>query len=180
MLKFCTNARFVVCMLLHASTHAYYHLLGTALCVLVHALQSSQCACCSVLGMSQCQHMHIRFHDEQHDCVCNVCSGLQDNNGNVNDEVVAGDAVGQRIIDAIAAQGGPAYTFVEIAPVDDQDGGIPGGNIRVTFLYRADKVELAASEEGRIGEATEAVAVVATDGDVRLSVNPGAPFCDAP
>jgi hypothetical protein len=34
----------------------------------------------------------------------------------------------------IGAAGGPTYDFRQIDPVDDQDGGEPGGNIRVGFL----------------------------------------------
>ena len=35
------------------------------------------------------------------------------------------------LIAAIAAAGGPAYQYRQIDPVDNQDGGAPGGNIRV-------------------------------------------------
>lgn len=100
---------------------------------------------------------------------------MQDNNGNTNDAVVSAEEIGQRFIDAITAAGGPTYTFTEIAPVDDQDGGIPGGNIRVVFLYRADLVTLAPSAEGRKGTATEPVLVVGEGASTQLSVNPGVP-----
>ena len=40
-----------------------------------------------------------------------------------------------RLIAAISAAGGPAYQFRQIDPVDGQDGGEPGGNIRVGFLF---------------------------------------------
>ena len=45
----------------------------------------------------------------------------------------------QQLIAAIQAAGGPAYRFRQIDPVDDQDGGQPGGNIRVGFLFRTDR-----------------------------------------
>ena len=35
--------------------------------------------------------------------------------------------------------GGPTYEFRQIDPVDNQDGGEPGGNIRVGFLFRTDR-----------------------------------------
>ena len=43
------------------------------------------------------------------------------------------------LIAAIQAAGGPTYQFRQIDPVDDQDGGEPGGNIRVGFLFRTDR-----------------------------------------
>ena len=72
---------------------------------------------------------------------------MQDNTGNTQDTVVDGSEVGGSIVDAIAAAGGPQYSFTEVDPVDDQDGGIPGGNIRVSFLYRPERVELAPSAQ---------------------------------
>jgi predicted extracellular nuclease len=44
-----------------------------------------------------------------------------------------------RFIAAIQAAGGPAYQYRQIDPVPGQDGGEPGGNIRVGFLFRADR-----------------------------------------
>ena len=44
-----------------------------------------------------------------------------------------------KLIAAIQAAGGPRYDYREIDPVDDQDGGQPGGNIRVVFLFRTDR-----------------------------------------
>ena len=60
---------------------------------------------------------------------------MQDNNGPVNNGIVAADLTFQTLIDAIAAAGGPAYTYRQIDPVNNQDGGEPGGNIRVGFLF---------------------------------------------
>ena len=45
----------------------------------------------------------------------------------------------QQLIAAIQAAGGPTYEFQQINPVDDADGGQPGGNIRVGFLFRTDR-----------------------------------------
>ena len=98
---------------------------------------------------------------------------MQDNTGNTQDTVVDGSEVGGSIVDAIAAAGGPQYSFTEVDPVDDQDGGIPGGNIRVSFLYRPERVELAPSAQGRAGEPAEAVSVVGQGVSTQLSVNPG-------
>ncbi|MGB3713247.1 MAG: hypothetical protein WA996_02340 [Candidatus Promineifilaceae bacterium] len=39
------------------------------------------------------------------------------------------------LISEIVGIGGPTYEFRDISPVDLMDGGIPGGNIRVGFLF---------------------------------------------
>ncbi|EHC08503.1 endonuclease/exonuclease/phosphatase [Fischerella thermalis] len=66
---------------------------------------------------------------------------VQDNNGATNDSVVDGNLTYQTLIDAIAAAGGPTYEYRQINPVDDQDGGEPGGNIRVGFLFNPNRVD---------------------------------------
>ncbi|NJL21156.1 MAG: cadherin-like domain-containing protein [Leptolyngbyaceae cyanobacterium SM1_3_5] len=65
---------------------------------------------------------------------------IQDNNGAINDSVVDASLTFQTLIDAIVAAGGPRYEFRQLNPVDDQDGGQPGGNIRVGFLFNPDRV----------------------------------------
>ncbi|MEX0268712.1 endonuclease/exonuclease/phosphatase family protein [Leptolyngbyaceae cyanobacterium UHCC 1019] len=65
---------------------------------------------------------------------------IQDNNGATNDSVVDANITFQILIDAIAAAGGPTYEFRQLNPVDDQDGGQPGGNIRVGFLFNPNRV----------------------------------------
>ncbi|MFS0783747.1 DUF6359 domain-containing protein [Bacillus sp. 1P06AnD] len=66
----------------------------------------------------------------------------------------------------IKALGGPAYAFTEIAPENNKDGGAPGGNIRVGFLYNSERVTLA---EGKKGSATESVGFA----NGKLTLNPG-------
>ena len=99
---------------------------------------------------------------------------IQDNTGATDDAVVEADLVYKRIIEAIKAQPGGEnmnYEYIEIAPVNNLDGGAPGGNIRVGMIYRTDRVQLA---EGQAGKADEAVSVVKKeDGKVGLSLNPG-------
>ncbi len=56
---------------------------------------------------------------------------IQDNNGAVNNGVVDATETYNKLIASIVAAGGPAYDFRQINPVDGQDGGEPGGNIRV-------------------------------------------------
>ncbi len=60
---------------------------------------------------------------------------VQDNSGPSNDGVVDASETLSSLSQAIRAAGGPAYEYAEIAPEDGQDGGQPGGNIRVAFLY---------------------------------------------
>jgi hypothetical protein len=66
---------------------------------------------------------------------------VQDNDGvagGTASTVVDAGTTWARLIAAIQAAGGPAYEYRQIDPVDDQDGGAPGGNIRVGFLFRTD------------------------------------------
>ncbi len=62
---------------------------------------------------------------------------VQDNSGPTNDGVVDGTQTLQMLTQAIVDAGGPSYSYAEIAPEDGQDGGQPGGNIRVAFLYNS-------------------------------------------
>lgn len=94
---------------------------------------------------------------------------MQDGNGETNNGQVEADATA--LIAAIRAEGGPDYVYTDIAPVNNADGGAPGGNIRVGFLYNPSRVTLSDSVQGRKGTATEAAAFDAEQGI--LSVNPG-------
>ena len=50
--------------------------------------------------------------------------------GSPDDGVTSGLKTLQMLIDAIKAVSGVTYSPLEIAPIDLQDGGAPGGNIR--------------------------------------------------
>jgi uncharacterized protein len=95
---------------------------------------------------------------------------IQDSNGKVDDAVVDANQTYNDLIQAITKAGGPTYSFIDIPPEDDQDGGEPGGNIRPGFIYQASRVTLAA---GKKGSATKAVTVVNGSAGVNLSLNPG-------
>ncbi len=96
---------------------------------------------------------------------------IQDNSGATDDGTVAADQTLTKLTAAIAAAGGPAYVWKEIDPVNDQDGGQPGGNIRSVFLYNPDRVTFV---DKAAGTSTDPVTVgTAPDGTVDLSVNPG-------
>jgi hypothetical protein len=67
---------------------------------------------------------------------------IQDADGAGNGSDLSGAATLNKLVDAIAAAGGPHYQWVEIAPtVNNETGGEPNGNIRQAFLYNADRVD---------------------------------------
>ena len=72
---------------------------------------------------------------------------VQDNSGGVNDGTTSADQTAQTLIAAIAAAGGPRYAYADVAPPDGADGGQPGGNIRVAYLYQPGRVALIGSVE---------------------------------
>jgi predicted extracellular nuclease len=96
---------------------------------------------------------------------------VQDNNGATNNGVVAADQTYATFIAAIEAAGGPEYEFRQIDPVNNEDGGQPGGNIRVGFLFRTDRGLEFVDRPG--GDATTPVAVVDTRNGPQLSISPG-------
>ncbi|KID77990.1 uncharacterized protein G6M90_00g037850 [Metarhizium brunneum] len=67
---------------------------------------------------------------------------VQDNSGPVDDGVTSANLTLSTLTQGIEKTSGVRYDFVEVAPVDGQDGGQPGGNIRCAYLYRPDAVEL--------------------------------------
>lgn len=100
---------------------------------------------------------------------------VQDDNGDTDNGVVAADRTLRRLTDAIAAAGGPRYEWRQINPVDGADGGEPGGNIRVAFLFNPDRVSFV-DRPG--GDATTPVRVVdgsggSGDSEAALNVSPG-------
>ena len=96
---------------------------------------------------------------------------VQDDNGPTNDGVVSAGVTLGKLTAAIAAAGGPAYQWRQIDPVDDADGGEPGGNIRVVLMFRTDRELSFVDRPG--GTATSDTQVVVVDGKPRLSASPG-------
>jgi uncharacterized protein len=92
---------------------------------------------------------------------------VQDSNGETDNGNVDGTASAQLIIDKVKSLLGPTYAYTEVAPVNNSDGGAPGGNIRVGFLYNTDRVSLTAGAEK--GTATQAVGYE----NGKLTLNPG-------
>jgi predicted extracellular nuclease len=96
---------------------------------------------------------------------------IQDNDGPANTSVTDATTTWNLLIAAISAAGGPSYEYRQIDPVDDQDGGEPGGNIRVGFLFRTDRELDFIDRPG--GDSTTATSVLATPSGPRLSFSPG-------
>jgi uncharacterized protein len=99
---------------------------------------------------------------------------IQDNNGvsgGAADPVVDASVTWQMLIDAITLAGGPSYEYRQIDPVDDADGGAPGGNIRVGFLFRTDRDLKFIDRPG--GTSTNDTDVVSTPSGPQLTFSPG-------
>src|SRR5918994_2240967 len=105
---------------------------------------------------------------------------VQDNDGVVDppgpglptdSTVVDADVAWTRLIAAIQAAGGPTYDYRQINPVDDAEGGAPGGNIRVGFLFRTDRGVQFVDRPG--GSPTTETTVVGKRNHPPLSSSPG-------
>ncbi|WP_052245808.1 endonuclease [Sporosarcina sp. ZBG7A] len=73
----------------------------------------------------------------------------------------------ERLIQAIVDAGGVKYEYVNIDPVNNQDGGQPNANIRVGFLYNPERVSMKTGAPH--GDAVTAVGYE----NGGLTVNPG-------
>ncbi|HET6643801.1 MAG TPA: Ig-like domain-containing protein [Gaiellaceae bacterium] len=96
---------------------------------------------------------------------------IQDNDGAADTAVTDASATWNGLIAAIQAAGGPTYQYRQIDPVDDQDGGEPGGNIRVGFLFRTDRAVEFIDRPG--GGSTTPTTVIKRPSGPRLSFSPG-------
>ncbi len=99
---------------------------------------------------------------------------IQDNDGvtgGTGSSVVDASTTWNLLIAAIEAAGGPDYDYRQIDPQDDQDGGAPGGNIRVGFLFRTDRGLRFVDRPG--GDPTTPTQVVRQGGRAHLTLSPG-------
>jgi uncharacterized protein len=102
---------------------------------------------------------------------------IQDNNGTsggANSPVVDASETWRSLITAIDGYDngrGPTYDYRQIDPVAHQDGGAPGGNIRVGFLFRTDR-GLDFVDRGTAGP-LDATQVVDTNNGPQLTLSPG-------
>ncbi|WP_406311115.1 MULTISPECIES: endonuclease/exonuclease/phosphatase family protein [Streptomyces] len=102
------------------------------------------------------------------DIVC--LEEIQDDNGATDDGTVSAAKTVSTLIDAIVAAGGPRYDWRSVDPVDGQDGGEPGGNIRQVFLFNPARVSFT-DRPG--GTSTTAVGVTKIHGKAALTASPG-------
>ncbi|GBE87792.1 hypothetical protein SCP_1200160 [Sparassis crispa] len=98
---------------------------------------------------------------------------IQDDSGSSDDGTVSAAKTLTTLVSAIKkASGGVHYAAVDIDPENNMDGGKPGGNIRVAYLWRPDKVSPVPGSP--IGKATEATEVLVDEkGKLSLTLNPG-------
>jgi uncharacterized protein len=97
---------------------------------------------------------------------------IQDNNGPTDDATTDAGVTWRTLIETIDAVGGPPYDFRQINPVDDQDGGEPGGNIRVGLLFRTDREGLSFVDKPGAGPTTANEVVAGAQGP-ELRYSPG-------
>jgi uncharacterized protein len=98
---------------------------------------------------------------------------IQDNTGATDNGVVAADATITKLTDAIVAAGGPHYAWRSIDPVDDKDGGQPGGNIRNVFLFNPDRVSFVDRGASTVNRSTTGTQVTKIKGNPALTLSPG-------
>ncbi|HLO29831.1 MAG TPA: PxKF domain-containing protein, partial [Anaerolineales bacterium] len=96
---------------------------------------------------------------------------IQDNSGATDDGTVDASTTWSLLISAISTAGGPTYDYRQIDPVNDADGGQPGGNIRQGFLFRTDRGLSFIDRPG--GGSTTANAVVGSGTGTQLQYSPG-------
>jgi predicted extracellular nuclease len=97
---------------------------------------------------------------------------VQDDNGTVNNGNVDASQTWAKLIAAIQAAGGPTYDYRQINPVNNADGGAPGGNIRVGLLFRTDLPDLTFIDRPG-GTSTNDTSVVGPKNHPQLTFSPG-------
>ncbi|KAJ6584897.1 Endonuclease/exonuclease/phosphatase [Mycena capillaripes] len=104
---------------------------------------------------------------------------VQDNSGPKDDGIVSANVTLSNLVLAIGNASNVTYSWVSIDPVDGQDGGQPGGNIRqasktsLLNSYRPEKLHLVQAPGILPGGALNATKVVKAAGKPMLSFNPG-------
>ncbi|KAK7690827.1 hypothetical protein QCA50_005928 [Cerrena zonata] len=105
---------------------------------------------------------------------------IQSDSGSRDNGVVTANKTLSTLVQAISsaaaqlgASGAPfVYDFVNIPPQNNMDGGKPGSNIRVAYLWNPNKVSLLPGHV--VGSATQNTEVVQSEkGEVNLNHNPG-------
>lgn len=81
--------------------------------------------------------------------------------------VVSANITLTTLINEIKNQSGITYAYAEIDPSNNQDGGQPGGNIRVAYLYNPSIIRLHKPNPGTTNDTNEVLPVP------ELKYNPG-------
>ncbi|KAL9026262.1 MAG: hypothetical protein Q9196_005044 [Gyalolechia fulgens] len=92
---------------------------------------------------------------------------IQDNSGATNDGIVDANLTLSDLTEALQERTGIPYSFVDVDPVNNADGGQPGGNIRNAYLFNPNEVRL---YKPNPGTSTDANAVLSGPS---LRFNPG-------
>ena len=100
-----------------------------------------------------------------------LLEGMQDDTGSADDGITTAAATFGRLIEAVQAAGGPAYQYVQIDPVDNQDGGT-GENARLGFLYNPVRVTVDPAASHIAGSAEGAADVSCAQNLAHLSYSP--------
>ena len=82
---------------------------------------------------------------------------IQDNSGATNNGIVDANLTLSGLTQAIQERTGIPYDFVDVDPVNNADGGQPGGNIRNAYLFNPNEVRL---YKPNPGSSTDANAVL--------------------
>ncbi|KAI0970986.1 DNase I-like protein [Xylaria arbuscula] len=101
-----------------------------------------------------------------------ILQEIQDNNGETDDGTVDSSLTLSTLSDAITtlSNGSVVYNFTYINPIDDTNGGAPGGNIRNAYLYRPEILQLQGGSDAVIGDSVTANEVLPGP---KLKYNPG-------
>ncbi|KAJ7212177.1 DNase I-like protein [Mycena pura] len=98
---------------------------------------------------------------------------VQDNSGPTDDGVVSANVTLATLVAAIVKASNVTYSWIDIDPINNQDGGEPGGNIRQAYLYRPKKLSLVQAPGIVAGGSLQATQVLNKSGKPMLSLNPG-------
>jgi predicted extracellular nuclease len=98
---------------------------------------------------------------------------VQDDDGPRRSGVVSATATVAGLTAAITRGGGPPYRWRSVDPGDGEDGGEPGGNIRVGFLFRSDRGLTFVDRPGATAGTPNAVVSAADPALPRLAYSPG-------
>lgn len=142
-------------------------LTGDALYLTVGALNSNGLSYVDAQAMFAAQATLIADHLGSPDLL--VLEEVGDNSGDLDDGVVAADQTLNRLATAVQNAGGPAYSFIQIDPIDAEDGGMVGRNPRLGILYNPARLQFSAQP----GDAVTDSSVLCNSGRATLALNPG-------